>query len=205
MSDVLRFRFDVGKFPHVLAYLLANVGPSTRLRIAKLLYIADRIHLVRHGRPIVGGRYVALQQGPVPSMAVDVLEDLEAAKAEDAEPLPVHAKFSEELARLVDVDTSKRYPEYSARAAADLSQLSRSDIAVLDEVVKRFGKLTPYALRGLTHKHAAWQKTPIPEDIDYALFFEDEQGADRAVLEHLLATQDDRELVERLWLTSRRS
>jgi hypothetical protein len=74
---------------------------------------------------------------------------------------------------------------------------------VIDEVVKRFGSLTAGQLSQLTHAHAAWKRIPIPGEINCALFFDDEPGANPAVLEHLQDVQDDRELVDRLWLTSR--
>jgi hypothetical protein len=126
MAVMLRFPFDAEKFPHALSYLLTKAGPSTRLRIMKLVYLADRIHLVRHGRPIVGGRYVALGQGPVASLALDILEDLEAIKGEE-QGLQVDGPFVKDLERMVDVDLVEPYPQYRAKAEPDCARLSKTD------------------------------------------------------------------------------
>ena len=198
MHPVVRFPFDAEKFPHVLAYLLREVGPATRLSIGKLLYLADRIHLVRHGRPITGGRYCALQLGPIPSKALDILEDFVIAKQVALEAPQVSRQFVDTLERLVSVDTEPKYPLYSASEEPDLDKLSETDVEVLNEVVDKFGGYTAIELSKMTHDHAAYKKTPIPKEIDMALVFEDEPGANPEVLEYLRETQGERELAERM-------
>lgn len=202
MSNFLRYTFDVEKFPHALAYLLHRVGPSTRLRIAKLLYLADRMHLVLHGRPILGDRYVALSSGPAPSMAIDILEDLGVMSMAEVRDLQVPTDFTQKLAKLVSVDATSQNPMYRATGTPDVQRLSDTDRSVLDEIHTRFGSWTVGALIDFTHKQSAWKNTVVPREINLALCFDDEPGAKREVLEYLLETQDDRDLVDRLWLTS---
>ena len=47
----------------------------TQFEILKTLFLADRAHLNRYGRPITFDEYVAMQDGPVPSLAYDVLKE----------------------------------------------------------------------------------------------------------------------------------
>lgn len=42
-----------------------------------LLFLADRNHLLRYGRPITGDDYEATATGPVPVKAVQILDELE--------------------------------------------------------------------------------------------------------------------------------
>ena len=37
------------------------------------MYLADKEHLVRHGRPIVGDHYHKLPHGPIPTRGLDML------------------------------------------------------------------------------------------------------------------------------------
>jgi len=43
--------------------------------ITKTLFLADREHLNKYGRPITFDEYIAMNDGPVPSLAYDVLKD----------------------------------------------------------------------------------------------------------------------------------
>ena len=57
--------------------LLVRKYPELRLnkmKALKLLWAADRYHLRKYGRPIVGDTYVAMGYGPVPSTTKDILE-----------------------------------------------------------------------------------------------------------------------------------
>jgi hypothetical protein len=62
-------------FPRTLAAItyIASKGIEdlTMYKILKILFLADRHHLVRYGRTITGDRYAALHDGPVPSRVYD--------------------------------------------------------------------------------------------------------------------------------------
>ncbi|WP_409530306.1 Panacea domain-containing protein [Shinella sp.] len=45
-----------------------------RFHALKTLYYADRAHLQRYGRPITGDRYIAMENGPVPSYAYNAVK-----------------------------------------------------------------------------------------------------------------------------------
>src|ERR1035441_3893298 len=63
--------------------------------------------------------------------------------------------------------------------------LSKSDIAILDEVIDRYGSRSADYLSALSHRHKAWLDSQRNRPIDYCLFFADDPG-----------TADVRELVE---------
>lgn len=73
---MLRFQFDLMKKIQAAAVLVRLAGGRIeRLRLAKLLYIADREALVERGCPIVGGRAVAMEYGPLHSEMLDLIKD----------------------------------------------------------------------------------------------------------------------------------
>lgn len=49
-------------------------GEMNYHRLLKLLYIIDRVALGETGRPIIGGRLIALQRGPLHSRCLDLIQ-----------------------------------------------------------------------------------------------------------------------------------
>jgi len=191
----ITFRFEPDKFVQAATHLLSRVGPCTRLKIAKLLYLADRHHLVRHGAPILGDRYYRLPLGPVPSRALDLLEAAADLAAGDPEISP--DPTSEDLCRLIEIrNPQSRYAEYVARDGFMADALSPSEIASLAQVAERYGAWTAIQLKDLTHRHRAWLETAPSQEMDYRLFFADEPEADPEALSYLEFSQDDRALLE---------
>jgi Protein of unknown function (DUF4065) len=59
------------------SYFLASkhLPQLTKWRICKLLFLADKLHLLRYGRPITGDAYYAMKLGPVPTNVLNVLDN----------------------------------------------------------------------------------------------------------------------------------
>src|SRR4051794_11299600 len=75
--------FDILKVAQACAVLLKN-EPSrrmSRLRLLKLLYIADREYLKERGRPITGDCVAAMDHGPVLSRTYDLIKGTDVAFA----------------------------------------------------------------------------------------------------------------------------
>jgi uncharacterized phage-associated protein len=68
----MRFRFDLSKTLQVLAYLLKD-GSLDKVKLMKLIYLADRAHFIASGVPITGDRLCAMEYGPVPSATLDAV------------------------------------------------------------------------------------------------------------------------------------
>ena len=78
---MLRFKMDEGKALAAFLYVLrdlAKVSPHTvdMHKVFKILYFADKEHLLRFGRPVIGDVYIALKHGPVPSRLYDWIYSL---------------------------------------------------------------------------------------------------------------------------------
>lgn len=67
-------RFDTQKALELIAYLANRLPEPSAHSVSKLLYFADKEHLSRYGRLILGDDYVAMQHGPVPSDAYDIIK-----------------------------------------------------------------------------------------------------------------------------------
>jgi uncharacterized phage-associated protein len=70
------FHFHYKKAYQAIAALL-RAEPERRMnyyRLLKLLYIADRESIRRNGRPIIGGRLIAMERGPLHSAGFDLVQ-----------------------------------------------------------------------------------------------------------------------------------
>jgi uncharacterized phage-associated protein len=142
----IRFEFDPEKSVQALAYLASRgVKGLDVLKSAKLLYFADKMHLLKYGRPITGDQYFCMKHGPIPNVTLTLIQDaLSTAPTGD----------SEQIQEYFAVNRSPKYPQLvlKGRKQPDLDVFSESDIEVLDEVVKRYGKFTGWKLRKLAHE-----------------------------------------------------
>jgi uncharacterized phage-associated protein len=177
------FDFDIEKAVAATVYI-ANRHPSelTQAKLFKMLYFADRDHLVRYCRPITGDKYSAMKDGPVPSNLYNAFKGIE-TRASD------HARL---LASFLRLDHNHQFPWIEATAPPDEAQLSKSDIACLERVVKEYGRMTFSQVRAIAHDTAAWTNawaqrgkkdsaTMLFED-----FFEDDANAIAGVKEEMV-------------------
>lgn len=110
----------------------SNEAKIGRLKLMKLLWLADRVHLNKYGRLILKDSYNALPHGPVPSNAMN------------------YSKYS--ISDYFDVDNY----QINAIKSFDSGCFSKSDIEVLEYVWKKFGHLTAAQLRNFSHKFPEW-------------------------------------------------
>lgn len=156
------FQFELDKAVAAVAYLASRGIPELdKYKIAKLIFLADKAHLVRFGRPITGDKMWALKHGPVPSRILDLLDS---AVADPDNP----------LSDWVELSTKYSYRRFSS-TSFDQEALSASDIVVLDEVIEKHGGKSFHELKSLTHEmlewQAAWARRGSSERAD--IFFED--------------------------------
>src|SRR5947209_5839301 len=70
----MRFPFNLDKAIQVVAHLLSRLGTTDKVKLMKLVYLADREHFIRHGYPITGDQPYAMPHGPVPSATLDAVD-----------------------------------------------------------------------------------------------------------------------------------
>jgi len=189
----LQFSFNLAKFVQALVFFSKNgVSDLTKLKAAKLFYFADKEHLLRYGRPIIGDVYFALNLGPVPSQADDFFDEAQAAHL--AGP---STPEQENFLRYLDV-VADYWPRYVANGDENFRVFSKSDVEVLTDVAKKYGKLHWKQLVDLSHEEPAYKladknrspngRAPMP----YETFFEGERSE---MLEVAEVEQEHRDMV----------
>lgn len=192
MSE-LSFRFNLAKYIQALVFFSKNgVTDLTKLKAAKLFFFADKEHLLKYGRPIIGDVYYALNLGPVPSQADDFFDEAGAAHLTGPS-----TPEQEEFLRYLDI-VQDYWPRFVASGEEDFQVFSKSDLEILAEVAKKYGKLHWKKLVELSHDEPAFKRAdqerrpngraPMP----YETFFE---GTDSTMKEVAEAEQEHRNLV----------
>lgn len=141
--------FNECKVAHMAAFFLNN-APEKRLphlKLMKLLYLADREFMRRHGRTMSGDYLVSMPHGPVLSMTLNLMDgDVESVSG-GWESL-ISDKENHELA-LRDVSDNFKFNELSA-----------ADKDVLLSVWQDFGAMGKWEIRDWTHDHCAEWEDP---------------------------------------------
>jgi uncharacterized phage-associated protein len=120
-------------------------GELNKMKALKLIWLSDRLHLRKYGRPILLDYYVAMANGPVASATRDILEKNSFGAGDEA--LGYAAQFIE----------PSRY-EYKTLNEPITKVLSRTDFDSLKTVFDTYGHLDKYALRDLTHNFPEWKR-----------------------------------------------
>lgn len=140
------FSFSHRKATQSLNFLAKKAGGSIhKLKALKLVYFADRYHLRRFGRPVIGDEYLAMQYGPVPSNTKDIAEMGDFLGKEERD-------YAKSFIRPIT-----RYTFCSERDVEE-KVFSQSDRDALAWAWEKFGKEDRFELAELTHKYPEWKR-----------------------------------------------
>lgn len=174
----------IDKIIDVIAFLLHEAPkPLTQYHIVKAIFLADRDHLNRYGRPITYDNYVAMKHGPVPSFAYDCLKNNSAILIElGRDSFPWKEVETDQIEQ-----TSQNTKFFEACGEPQVSDLmSESDEIALKAALNKVLARNFNNLRKLRHKDPAWQEAWSNRGVqgsnkmNYALLFDkpDQDQAD---------------------------
>jgi uncharacterized phage-associated protein len=185
MGDI-QFEFSLNKLIHTIAFFWQKgITDLTKLKVAKMLYFADKKHLLDHGTPIIGDVYFCMEFGPVPSFALNEMNEAISRSEVVSSEMSDYNRMSEILR------VKKPFfghPHFEAKQNYDATVFADSEIGVLEFVAQEYGRRTATQLVKMTHDEPTWRianesRTPNGRtSIPYELFFE---GAPQASMKHL--------------------
>jgi uncharacterized phage-associated protein len=136
-SEHSPFPFDKEKALETLLYVAQKAPRPDRFHLCKIIYFADKDHLENFGRFVFGDYYTAMQHGPVPSGAYDLIKASEAGEVEDLKADDLYV-------------IGLRAPR--------LDLFSESDLEALDRAITKYGSESFDRLSLLSHDDA-WKAT----------------------------------------------
>ena len=156
MSEI-RFTWQPAKAIAAAAYIIGQLVQVDKIKLVKMLYIADRDHFLQHGYPITGDAQYALPKGPAPTTTLDMLDgDL---------------RESENCFRCIHLDDVV----FSLRQDANPIALEKTELDVLNHVIREHGHKNKWALKDETHdypEYAAVYREGTSTRIPYEVILE---------------------------------
>lgn len=140
---MMEFRLDPRKAIEASATLLRLTRGKcmSRKRLLALLYLADRESLRLAGRPIIGGRLVAMNHGPIHSEVYDFIKGGRVDQAQWSECFQNDDNYSIELVKDPGV-----------------SALSRAEVSLLNEISRENAGVDVWDVAEKTHQFAEYEK-----------------------------------------------
>jgi uncharacterized phage-associated protein len=149
--------YNVRKAAQVTAFFAKKQGGAIDvLKVAKLLYLADREFISRYDFPILFDRFVSMPHGPVTSMTLNYINGL---LEEDRDRWNA---FVEGRAKN-KVGVARQDMSFD-----DLDELSDAEVHVMEATWDQFGHMSSWEIRNYTHENCPeWEdpqgsSTPIP-------------------------------------------
>lgn len=147
--------FNVRKAAQVCAFFaLKEHGQINVLKLAKLIYLADRNFMQKYDATMLSDRLVSMPHGPVNSMTLNHINGM-----------VVDQNWDTYLAARAGYMLALSNPNL---AVSDLDELSVAEIEVLNETWNAVGHMGRFDLRDYTHQHCPeWEdpkgsSAPIP-------------------------------------------
>ncbi|MFC1612339.1 Panacea domain-containing protein [Patescibacteria group bacterium] len=140
-------KFDYQKAIQAINYFAKEEGGKIdKLKLLKLIWLADRYHLRKYGRPIVNDTYWAMPLGPVASVVKDIAEESDLLAKEEA-------KYLEKY-----IQCQQRANSVKSIKAIDMDVFSKTDLEALEQIYKEYGKFNNSSLVKISHEFPEWKK-----------------------------------------------
>jgi uncharacterized phage-associated protein len=125
-------------------------GTINKMKSVKLIYFADRYHIRKYGRPVVGDIYFAMKLGPVGSNILNV------ANLSNTNLNSVCLKYAHEFLGYPKDD--KKLQTIVSKKEVDLDLFSQTDIEAFETVFKEYGSEDQFELADISHEYPEWAK-----------------------------------------------
>jgi len=157
-------RIPLPKLKAIILYFATFTDPRFlgKVKLMKLFYFLDFIHLKKYGAPVTYDTYVNLEHGPIPTAIKNLIDT--ADDDIDNSVLADMVKFHQsEGANMHRVMVTRKFNEQDKR------YFTAAELEVLETVCRRFGDKPTQYIEEAAHKEAPWRETHLLETIPYTL------------------------------------
>lgn len=150
------------KIKAILLYFANNTKYLGKIKLMKLFYFLDFVHVKEYGIPVTNDTYYHLEKGPIPSYIMNIVEeafgDGEDSILSDAIRFekPVGTRMQKVIAKRQFTDNDKEI-------------FTESELEILQSVSKRFADSKMEEIKEASHNEAPWRETQMSQIIPYSL------------------------------------
>lgn len=161
-------KISLPKLKALLLYFGNNTNPRFlgKVKLMKLFYFLDFIHLKKFGSPVTYDCYVHLEHGPIPQSIKNLIDT---ASDEIDRSILADVIYFERPSRtgIVKMVPRRKFTDN------DRQYLSETEIEALDIVCKKYGDMNTGSIEDASHKEAPWRETELLDSIPYSLAAKD--------------------------------
>lgn len=170
--NVLRYIPSVAKALEVILWLAERKNGIDVYHVVKSAFYADKYHITKYGRPLIGDAYRAAWFGPLPQVIYGLLryEPIEILALDTNGALPFR----------VEVGSFRVY----ADRGPNTKRLSASDVEALEHGLSEVGDSSFDELMGKTHRDPAYTNA-VAGSMDYRDFIPKNDPQRKKKIEYL--------------------
>ncbi len=161
-------RISLPKLKAIILYFCAYTNSRFlgKVKLMKLFYFLDFMHVKNHGVPVTYDCYVNLEHGPVPSTIKNLVDTVESDvdNAILADTIQIDKSDGENIHRVKCV---RKFTE------KDEEYLSENEIKILKKICVRFADSNMVEIEKISHEEAPWKETKALDEIPYTLAAKD--------------------------------
>lgn len=162
---------SLNKLKAIILYFSLNTNKLGKVKLMKLFYYLDFIHLKKYGRPVTFDIYKHLDHGRIPSTILNIINEA----VDD-----INSSVLKDTIKIEKIETKREImTKFSAArnfTENDHDLLSESELDVLSEIVKRFRDSSSDEIEEVSHKENAYKETEYLETIPYTLAAKDKDS-----------------------------
>jgi len=157
-------KISTPKLKAILLYFGNNTDTRFlgKVKLMKLFYFLDFMHIKKYGSPVTYDRYVHLEHGPIPSAIKNLIDT--AAEDIDHSMLADTIRFEKKP----DFDMVKMLPN-RAFTETDRKLFSETELDIMGEVCRKYGSKNTKYIEDASHDESPWLNTSPLAEIPYAL------------------------------------
>jgi uncharacterized phage-associated protein len=156
------------KLKAIILYFGTNTNGKflVKVKLMKLFYFLDFLHVKKYGLPVTFDDYVHLEHGPIPS-SIKNLVDTACDDIDNSMLADIVSFETPEGTQMKRIVLSRKFK------TKDEGFFSFTEMEILKEVCQRFGEVNTQTIEDASHQEAPWKLTDILERIPYTLAAQD--------------------------------
>ncbi|MDD4490401.1 MAG: Panacea domain-containing protein [Paludibacter sp.] len=166
MANEFQISFNESKTINAVLYIVSRLKRKDFHKVFKILYFSDREHLNEYGRPITGDKYIAMNDGPVPTNLYDIFKSVRGDGY-----FKEFGKAFEKYFSVVDWDIIRSNKE------PDLRKLSKTDLKHIDKSISLYSDMSWDEIKEKSHDYA-WSNTARNKEINFEDIIREAGGND---------------------------
>lgn len=156
------------KLKAIILYFCAKTNPIFlgKVKLMKLFYFLDFMHIKEYGIPVTYDHYVNLEHGPIPSSVKNLVDSVDDDVDNSILADTIMIKSPDNL-RIHRVFPLREFNE------SDKKYLSDNELNILKKVCLRFQNSNTKSIEEASHEESAWKETKMFDSIPYTLAAKD--------------------------------